>query len=75
MLKGIKCETAKCAIERREKSMAPVSMAGEEAKAVNMLCVCVKSRKSNDTTVCLRRSLCVISMKPNASPAIPARYC
>jgi small subunit ribosomal protein S4 len=23
MLKGIKCETAKCAIERREKSMAP----------------------------------------------------
>jgi hypothetical protein len=60
MLKGIRCETAKCPIEKKQRNIGPGMHGWRKAAAVIMVFVYARSRKLNDTMEYLIDSLCVV---------------
>jgi len=50
MLKGIRCEMAKCPIEKKQRNVARACTGGEEEGIANTLFGCEKSKKSKGIT-------------------------
>jgi len=76
MLKGSRCETGKCAVERRERQMAPGMHGWRRGRHSDYgVRLREKHRKSRDIMVFLRNSLCIISARLEVKKAILEKCC
>ena len=66
-LKGERCFTEKCAIEKREPAARPARQGAQGQARWATACSCARSRRSSASTACSRTSSAATSRRPSAT--------
>ena len=74
-LKGERCYTEKCAIEKRNLPPGPARQAAQGEAGRATACSCARSRRSSASTACSRTSSAATSRWPTGRAGSPARRC